>query len=157
MPRRAYLSTPEEDSQPETFKRTRTERGKEWEETEKGLTKTMGTEHALFAKEQNRGTNGSPGRPENSTIKGGDELWRKQREKKKETQERRNSPGKNYQKNREWRENTKGKTNIASRYPVKATIAHTRIQRESNFASIEGWNSHSRLQFLSLIEPCITS
>ena len=36
------------------------------------------------------------------------------------------------------RENTKGKTNIASRYPIKATIAHTRIQRESNFASFEG-------------------
>ena len=32
----------------------------------------------------------------------------------------------------------KGKTNIASRYPVKATIAHTRIQRESNFANFEG-------------------
>ena len=29
------------------------------------------------------------------------------------------------------------KQNIASRYPVKATIAHTRIQRESNFASFE--------------------
>ena len=28
--------------------------------------------------------------------------------------------------------------NTASRYPVKATIAHTRIQRESNFASFEG-------------------
>ena len=36
------------------------------------------------------------------------------------------------------KENTKGKTSIASRYPVKATIAHTRIQRESNFASFEG-------------------
>ena len=35
------------------------------------------------------------------------------------------------------RKNTKGKTNIASRYPVKATIAHTWIQRESNFASFE--------------------
>ena len=34
--------------------------------------------------------------------------------------------------------NTKGKTNIASQYPIKATIAHTRIQRESNFASFEG-------------------
>ena len=30
------------------------------------------------------------------------------------------------------------KMNIASRYPVKATIVHTRIQRESNFASFEG-------------------
>ena len=36
------------------------------------------------------------------------------------------------------KENTKGKTSIASQYPVKATIAHTRIQRESNFASFEG-------------------
>ena len=36
------------------------------------------------------------------------------------------------------KENTKGKTNIASRYPVKATIVHTRIQRESNFASFKG-------------------
>ena len=36
------------------------------------------------------------------------------------------------------RENTKGKTNITSRYPIKATIAHTRIQQESNFASFEG-------------------
>ena len=36
------------------------------------------------------------------------------------------------------KKNTKGKTNIASRYLVKATIAHTRIQRESNFASFEG-------------------
>ena len=36
------------------------------------------------------------------------------------------------------KKNTKGKMNIASRYPVKATIAHTRIQRESNFASFEG-------------------
>ena len=74
MPRRAYLSTPEEDSQPETFKRIRTERRKEREETEKGLTETMGTGHTLFAKEQNRGTNGSPGSPENSIIKGGDGL-----------------------------------------------------------------------------------
>ena len=36
------------------------------------------------------------------------------------------------------KKNTKGKTSIASRHPVKATIAHTRIQRESNFASFEG-------------------
>ena len=36
------------------------------------------------------------------------------------------------------KENTKGKTNTASRYPVKATMVHTRIQRESNFASFEG-------------------
>ena len=34
------------------------------------------------------------------------------------------------------KKNTKGKTSIASRHPVKATIAQ--IQRESNFASFEG-------------------
>ena len=36
------------------------------------------------------------------------------------------------------KKNTNGKTSIASQHPVKATIAHTRIQRESNFASFEG-------------------
>ena len=36
------------------------------------------------------------------------------------------------------KEKTKGKVNIASRYPIKATITHTWIQRESNFASFEG-------------------
>ena len=55
----------------------------------KGLTETMGTRHALFAKEQNRGTNGSPGRPKNSIIKGRDGLRRRGSEKKRETQKRR--------------------------------------------------------------------
>ena len=59
----------------------------------------------------------------------------KKRERK--IQERRNSPGKNYQKICAERKILR-ETNIASRYPVKATIAHTRIQRESNFASFEG-------------------
>ena len=43
--------------------------GKNEKKTEKGLTETMETGHALFAKEQNRGTNGSPGSSENSIIK----------------------------------------------------------------------------------------
>ena len=80
-----------EDGQPGTFKRIRAERRKEWEKRETGLTETMGTRRTLFAKEQNRGTNDSPGRPKNSIIKGGDGLWRKGREKKRETPERRNS------------------------------------------------------------------
>ena len=45
----------------------------------------------------------------------------------------------------EKRENSGKVNNITSRYPIKATIAHTRIQKESNFASLECWNSHSRL------------
>ena len=43
--------------------------GKNEKKTKKGLTETMGIGHALFAKEQNRRTNGSPGSPENSIIK----------------------------------------------------------------------------------------
>lgn len=49
----------------------------------------MGTGHTLFVKEKNRGTNGSPGSPENSIIKGGDGLRRKSSEKSEK--ERRNS------------------------------------------------------------------
>ena len=45
---------------------------------------------------------------------------------------------KNYQKICAERKILREKTSIASRYPVKATIAHTRIQRESNFANFEG-------------------
>ena len=59
-----------------------------------------------------------------------------EKKRKRETQERRNSPEK-LSENLCRKENTKGKTSIASWYPVKATIAHTRIQRESNFASFE--------------------
>ena len=62
---------------------------------------------------------------------------KKRQRKKRETQERRNSLEK-LSENLWRRENTKGKTNIASWYPVKATIAHTQIQRELNFASFEG-------------------
>ena len=55
-------------------KESKLREGKNEEKMEKGLTETMRTGHALFAKEQNRGTNGSPGSPENSIIKGGDGL-----------------------------------------------------------------------------------
>ena len=45
---------------------------------------------------------------------------------------------KNYQKICAEERILREKTNIASRYPVKVTIAHARIQQESNFASFEG-------------------
>ena len=89
---------PKEDGQPEAFEGIRTKRRKVWEKMEEGLTKTMGTEHALFAKEQNRGTNGSSGRPENSIIKGGDGLWKRQREKKERNTRKEKFSRKNYQK-----------------------------------------------------------
>ena len=95
----------------------------------------MGTIHALLTRGQNKGTNDSPGTPEYHYKKGGKvakkgiDFW-SERTIDKYSQRRENS----------------GKiSNITSRYPIKATIAHTRIQKESNFASLEGWNSHSRL------------
>ena len=57
--------------------------------------------------------------------------------KERNTVERRDSLGKIIRKFRQ-KENIKEKTNTASRYPVKATMAHTWIHRESNFASFEG-------------------
>ena len=57
---------------------------------EKGLT-TMGTGRALFAKEQNRGTNGSPGRPKKFHYKRRRWVVKKRLRKKRETQERRDS------------------------------------------------------------------
>ena len=84
-----------------------------------------------------------PWEDQNSIIKGRDGLRGKGSEKKRETQKRRDfldkkTISKSVVKRKKKKKNTKGKTNIASRYPVKATIAHTRIQRESNFASFEG-------------------
>ena len=47
----------------ELSKESEMKEGKNEKKTETGLTETMGTGRALFAKEQNRGTNGSLGRP----------------------------------------------------------------------------------------------
>ena len=60
----------------------------------------MGAGHALFVKEQNRGTNGSPGNPEKLHYKRRGWVVKKGRERKKEkeTQKRRNSLGKTIRK-----------------------------------------------------------
>ena len=54
--------------------------------TGNGTYRVIGTEHALFAKKQNSGTNDSPGRPELHYKRKG---WvaKKEREKKKEKEE----------------------------------------------------------------------
>jgi len=78
---------PKEDDRPEAFEGIRTKRREEWGKTAKELTKATGTEHALFAKEQNRGTRDTQ---KNSIIKGGDgyeegsEKNRKEAQKKEE-------------------------------------------------------------------------
>ena len=89
----------------------------------------MGTIHALLTRRQNRGTNGSPGTLEYHYIKGG-RIAKKGREiRKGRTIDKILSKGENSEKN----------SKITSRYPrKKATIVHTRIQKESNFASLKG-------------------
>ena len=52
-----------------------------------------------------------------------------------------------------YRKSSKRKRNTP-RYPNTATIEYTRIQKDSNFASLGGLNSHLSLRFLSLFGPC---
>ena len=69
----------------------------------------MRTEHTLFAKDQNRGTNGSPRRPEKLHYKRRGWVVKKAaRKKERNTIERRDSLGKIIRKFRQ-KENTKGK------------------------------------------------
>ena len=87
----------------------------------------MGTEQALLTIRQNRGTNGSLG-CQNFTIKGGVGYKEKGQI----------FGRKNHQQSIVKKEKTEGNLiTLSSRYPVKATIAHIRIQKESNFASLE--------------------
>ena len=93
----------------------------------------MGTTQALVPRGQNRGISSSPGL-QNNTIKREEGLRR--------------GGGKIYNKiiekvlsRRKLREISKLLLGI----PKTATIAHTRIQKESNFASLRGLNSHLRL------------
>ena len=95
----------------------------------------MGTIHALLTRGQNRGTNGSPGTPEYHYKKGGRSV------KKGENLERGEPLIKFCQEEKTQRKLVKLLPGILE----KATIAHTRIQKESNFASLRGLNSHLRL------------
>ena len=74
-----------------------------------------------------------PREDQNFIIKGRGRLRRQGREKNRFLEKRTISKVVVKRKKTLWK-----KMNIASRYPVKATIVHTRIQRESNFASFEG-------------------
>ena len=93
----------------------------------------MRTTQALVPKGQNRGINSSL-RLQNNTIKRGEGLRRR---KKKITTE---SLRKFYQE-----ENSEKLVKLSPDILKTATIAHTRIQKESNFASLRGLNSHLRL------------
>ena len=95
----------------------------------------MGTVHALLTRGQNRGTNGSP-RTSEYHYKNRGRIAKKGREFRSE---------RTIDKILKRRENSGKISNTTFRYPRKATIAHTRIQKESNFASLEGWNNHSKL------------
>ena len=89
----------------------------------------MGTIHTLVTRGQNRGINSSPGTPENHYKKGGRSAKKGRDFGKGRTIDKILSRGENSEKN----------SKITSRYPrKKAIIAHTRIQKESNFASLKG-------------------
>ena len=106
----------------------------------------MGTKQALVPSWQNKRINSSPGL-QNNTIKRGEGLRREDREKFTTESLRKFC--------RE--ENSEKLVKLLPGILEKATVAHTRIQKESNFASLKCLNNHLRLEFLSLLEPCITS
>ena len=94
----------------------------------------MGITHTLVPRGQNRGLNSSPGTPEYHYKKGeriakkGREIWD-------------GSIINKILSRRKLREISKLSPGILE----TATIAHTRIQKESNFASLRGLNNHLRL------------
>ena len=66
--------------------------GKNERKRKRGLTEMMRTEHTLFAKDQNRGTNGSPRRPEKLHYKRRGWVVKKaEKKKERNTIERRDS------------------------------------------------------------------
>ena len=93
----------------------------------------MGTKQALVPRGQNRGINSSPGL-QNNIIKRGEGLRR-------EIEKIYNKIIKKVLSRRKLREISK----LSPGIPETATIAHTQIQKESNFASLRGLNSHLRL------------
>ena len=93
----------------------------------------MGTTHAPVSRGQNRGINSSL-RLQNNTIKRGEGLRRRGEKNHNRIIEKVLS-------RRKLREISK----LSPGIPEIATIAHTRIKKESNFASLRGLNSHLRL------------
>ena len=93
----------------------------------------MGTKQALIPRGQNRGINSSP-RFQNNTIKGGKDC-------EEEIERNYNKIIEKVLSRRKLREISK----LSPGIPETATIAHTWIQKDSNFASLRGLNSHLRL------------
>ena len=95
----------------------------------------MGTIHTLVTRGQNRGINSSPRAPEYHYKKGG-------RSAKKGENLKRGEPLLKFcQEEKTQRKLVKLLPGILE----KATIAHTQIQKESNFTSLKGENNHLRL------------
>ena len=107
-------------------------------ENGKGTYRDDGDKTYSVCKRTKQGNQRFPGKPRKLHYKRKGWVVKKAARKKERNTRKKKFSRKNYQKNLCRKKNTKGKTNTASRYPAKATIAHTRIQRESNFASFEG-------------------
>ena len=123
MPRRAYLSTSQRRWPTRNFQKNQSWKKERIRKNGNGTYRDDGYRTCSVCKRVKQGNKRFPGKTKNSIIKGRLRLWRRGSE-KREKHKKEEILWKNYQKNLEWRENTKGKTNIASRYPVKATIAH---------------------------------
>ena len=122
------------DSQPWAFEETTSKGRKKMRNRENLTFWAMGTKRALVPRWQNRGINSSPGL-QNNTIKRGEGLQREDREKFTTESLRK------FCREKKLREISKPSPGI----PKTATIAHIRIQKDSNFASLKGLNSHLSL------------
>ena len=144
MPRRAYLSTSQRRWPTRNFQKNQSWKKERMRKNGNGTYRDDGNRTCSVCKRVKQGNQRFPGKTKNSIIKGRDGLWRKAAKKERNTRKKRFSR-KTIRKICGEEKILREKQNITSRYPVKVTIAHTRIQRESNFARFEGWNSHSRL------------
>ena len=138
MPRRAYLSTSRRGWLTRSFRKNQNQEEERMRENGKGTYRDDGDRTCSVCIRTKQGNQRFPGTPRKLHYKRRGWVVKRAARKKGRNTRKKKFSRKNHQKNLCRKKNTKGRTNTASRYPVKATIAHTRIQRESNFASFEG-------------------
>ena len=135
MPRRAYLSTSQRGWPTRSFRMNQNQEKERMRENGKGTYQGNRDRTCSVCK---RTKQGNPGYPEKLHYKRRGQVVKKAARKKGKKHKKKKFSRKNHQKNPPRKKILREEQNTVSRYPVKATIAHTRIQRESNFASFEG-------------------
>ena len=135
IPRRAYLSTSQRGWPTRSFRRNQNQKKEIVRENGKGTYRGDRDRTCSVCK---RTKQGNPGHPEKLHYKRRGRAVKKAARKKGKKHKKKKLSRKNHQKNPPRKKILRKERNTFSRYPAKATIAHTRIQRESNFASFEG-------------------